>query len=249
MMQMNVNGPHKLEICLLGGFSVAVDGETIPEERWRLRKVKNMVKLLALAPNHQVHREQLVDVLWPDLDFDAAMNMFYQTMHLARKALDPNGELGQQYLVSQKQIVSLGGGTSITIDVDQFREHAANARQASDLSAYQAAIESYPGDLLPEDLYEDWAQPLRDSLREEYLDLLAGYSDMLEERRDYAAAIEVLRKLIGIDSSREAAHSRLMHLYAVIRAAAAGTAPVSGLERSVVQRVGYRARATNDRTL
>jgi DNA-binding SARP family transcriptional activator len=75
MMQMNVNGPHKLEICLLGGFSAALDGETIPEDRWRLRKVKNMVKLLALAPNHQMHRDQLVELLWPDLDLDAALQI------------------------------------------------------------------------------------------------------------------------------------------------------------------------------
>ena len=39
-----------------GGFSVTVNGEPVPD-RWRLRKAKTLVKLLALAPGHRLHRE------------------------------------------------------------------------------------------------------------------------------------------------------------------------------------------------
>jgi predicted ATPase len=54
-----------VRISLLGGFSVVVDGRPVAEH-WRLRKAKTLVKLLALAPGHRLHRESVVEALWPD---------------------------------------------------------------------------------------------------------------------------------------------------------------------------------------
>ena len=57
-----------LRVELLGGFRVIVGGRTVPVEEWRQRKPAAVVKLLALAPGHRLHRDQVMDVLWPDLD-------------------------------------------------------------------------------------------------------------------------------------------------------------------------------------
>ena len=63
-----------VRIRLLGGFSVSVGSRTIQEGVWRLRKAAALVKLLALAPGHRLHREQIMDALWPDLGTKAASN-------------------------------------------------------------------------------------------------------------------------------------------------------------------------------
>jgi uncharacterized membrane protein (DUF2068 family) len=47
-------------VTLLGGFSAVVDGEPVPESAWRLKKARELVKLLALAPDHRLHREQVM---------------------------------------------------------------------------------------------------------------------------------------------------------------------------------------------
>jgi len=57
----------ELRIWLLGGFRAAVDGTPVADEAWRRNKAKALVKLLALARGKRLHREQLMDVLWPDL--------------------------------------------------------------------------------------------------------------------------------------------------------------------------------------
>jgi DNA-binding SARP family transcriptional activator len=54
-----------VSIRLLGGFEAFVDGAPV-DGAWRLRKARELVKLLALAPGHRLHREQAMDVLWPD---------------------------------------------------------------------------------------------------------------------------------------------------------------------------------------
>lgn len=60
--------PRTCAVRLLGGFLVEVDGVAVPADAWRHRRGADLVKLLALAPEHRVHREQLMDRLWPSRD-------------------------------------------------------------------------------------------------------------------------------------------------------------------------------------
>jgi hypothetical protein len=50
-------------VTLLGGFSATADGEPVPEGAGRPKKARELVKLLALAPDHRLHREQ---VMWAE---------------------------------------------------------------------------------------------------------------------------------------------------------------------------------------
>src|SRR5215203_7532497 len=77
--------PEPVRIRLLGDFSVSVGSRTIEGSVWRRRKAANLVKLLALAPSHCLHREQLMDVLWPDLGTRAASNNLRGVIHAARR--------------------------------------------------------------------------------------------------------------------------------------------------------------------
>ncbi len=79
-----------LEIRLLGLFRVAVDGVPLEERRWGRRAAKQLIKILALQPRHQLHREQLMELLWPAEDADAAANSLHKALHAARRALEPD---------------------------------------------------------------------------------------------------------------------------------------------------------------
>jgi DNA-binding SARP family transcriptional activator len=76
-----------LEISLLGGFRVTVDGRTVGPDEWRNRRAADVVKLLALAPGHRMHREQLMDALWPSLGLEAGGANLRKAVHFARRAL------------------------------------------------------------------------------------------------------------------------------------------------------------------
>jgi DNA-binding SARP family transcriptional activator len=72
-----------LRVFLLGRFEISVGARTIRDDGWRLRKASSLVKLLALAPAHGLHRDQAMYLLWPDLGARAAANNLYQAMHVA----------------------------------------------------------------------------------------------------------------------------------------------------------------------
>src|SRR5262245_50052770 len=77
-----------LRVELLGRCRVTAGGRPVAEGAWRLRKAKTLLKLLALAPGHRLHREQAAATLWPDFDPAAAGNNLKQVLHAARRALE-----------------------------------------------------------------------------------------------------------------------------------------------------------------
>ena len=76
-----------VELVLLGGFAVRVDGVVVDPSHWRRRPAANLVKLLALAPDRRLHREQVVDALWPDAALSDAAPRLHKAAHFARRAL------------------------------------------------------------------------------------------------------------------------------------------------------------------
>ena len=210
--------PADLRIELLGGFRVACGARAVPAAAWRRRKAAALVKLLALAPGHRLHREQVYELLWPEFDPDAAANNLHRTLHAARRALEP--DLGpavpSAYLRLHGGELRLASPRGLWIDVAAFETAAAG--RAGDPAAVpiEAALALYGGDLLPEDRYEEWAADRRDRLRGVYLALLLELARQHEARLDLAAAIAVLQRATAADPLSEAAHLGLMRLYSRI---------------------------------
>src|SRR4051794_16506208 len=124
-----------VNVTLLGGFAAAVDGAAVPDSTWRLKKARELVKLLALAQAHPLHREQAMDVLWRDLAPAAAANNLHQAVHVARRAL------GADAIDVRDEVLSLAA----EVDVDEFDAAAAEARRLKTAAAYRAALSLYRG--------------------------------------------------------------------------------------------------------
>lgn len=202
-----------LSIGLLGAFSVSVDDEPVPDEAWRLRKGKTLVKWLALTPERRLHAEEAIEVLWPEQDPAAARNNLHQAIFAARRALGSGGGDGAGYLELSDNVISLCPEEPPWIDVLEFEAAATAARAQGDAESYRRALERFAGELLPEDRYEDWAAPRRAAVQELRLGLAIELAE-LEAAEDPTAAIARLRELLLVDPLHEPAHRALMRLYA-----------------------------------
>src|SRR3954454_4939799 len=76
-----------IQITLLGRFEVRVGGNPVAQAHWTRRQAAALVKLLALAPGHRMHREPLIDLLWPDDTVEEAAPKLHKAAHFARRAL------------------------------------------------------------------------------------------------------------------------------------------------------------------
>jgi DNA-binding SARP family transcriptional activator len=209
--------PESVRIWLLGAFRTSVGHKAIEESQWRLRKAAKLVKLLALAPNHRMHRERAMDLLWPDLDPKAAANNLRHALHVARRTLEkPSGaSASHRSLLLSGEVLELCPDVTLWVDVEAFERAVESARRAREPTAYRAALDLYAGDLLHEERYERWAEARREELRTLYLTSLVELATLYEERGEFGSAAEALRRVVQSEPIHEEAHAGLMRLYAL----------------------------------
>ena len=211
--------PKTLRIWMLGGFGVSVGSRKIGEDEWRLRKARSLIKVLALAEGHRLHREQAMELLWPHLDPKGALNNLHYALHIARRTLEPSAltsSAASRYLHLRGEQLALCPDSPLWVDVEAFEEASATARHAMEPQAFRAAIDLYTGELLPEDRYEGWVEERRTQLKELYLSLPLEVGEILEERKEYELAIEALSRVVSEEPTHEGAHLGLMRLYALL---------------------------------
>ncbi|WP_026819446.1 AfsR/SARP family transcriptional regulator [Arthrobacter castelli] len=159
----------QLHIRLLGGFSVNVGDRFIDEGQWRLRRAAQLVKMLALAPRHQLSREMVIEAMWPGAEPGQGMINVRKTAFHARRVLGM-----QDGIMLDDGMVKLAPGHTVGTDVDAFTTAAHQALIEDSAEGCRDAAALYGGDLLPSDLYAQWCAAERDHLRSLFRDVLAG---------------------------------------------------------------------------
>lgn len=211
--------PSQPGICmsLLGGFCLYLGEKEIPEAAFQSRKALNLIKLLSIAPKHQLHRDQILDTLWPSLEPLSASAQLYKAIHYARKVLESADKTidAESILQFHKEILSLTAPHGVHTDVNAFRNLVQEARRTDSLKDYHRAVACYGGDLLPADLYERWTEELRESLRLTLIELLLESGRKSIQAGCLADAADAFRRVLSIDQLNENAHQELMRVFAL----------------------------------
>ncbi|MBP2585331.1 DNA-binding SARP family transcriptional activator/predicted ATPase [Streptomyces sp. PvR006] len=203
-----------LRLHLFGGFRAIRDHGPALAERWPRPGARALVKLLAVTPGHRLHRDQAVDVCWPDADPQAALRSLRVALHAARHALEPElaPRAASSYLVSDGSLLLLDPAT-VWIDTDHAEETALAALAGGDAAALADAAGRFTGELLPEDRYAPWAASRRDrlsGLRERVLLALATAQLAADAHPAAAATVE---QVLTANPAEEAAHRILMESF------------------------------------
>ena len=124
---------------------------------------------------------------------DEAAPRLHKAAHFARKAA------GDDTIVLRGESVALFPDQSVAVDVALFEAAADEALRGGDEALLWAACERCGGDLLPEDLYEEWADGPRQRIRQLRTDLLRRlrrWDDLVQlDPTDEEAHLELMRAL------------------------------------------------------
>ncbi len=210
-----------IQIHALGGFKVLVDGEAIPETRWRGSQSKNLLKgILAHGPG-EIPQEVLMEAIWPETDPETGERNLKVALHRLRKALEPalDPKLGSSYVHLKQGCLSLDPELCET-DVNRFLSLAEEGRtieKAGDFAGavllYSKAVEAYAGDFLPQDLYDPLAGARRQEIKRFYLDLLFSLARLHESRNALKKAASCYKRAVCADPLLEEAYQHLMLLF------------------------------------
>lgn len=183
---------HRIEISTLGRFEVLVDHESVPISAWGSKRARTLLKRLVAARGWPLTRDELIDLLWPGVASDRLSARLSVQLSAVRRIL-------HGAVIADRETVRLDLD-AVEVDIERW------CRLVDD----QAIIDSYPGDFLPEDLYEDWSTTRRDELRRRFVEAAGRVADRAIADGSLPAAEHPLRSMLLADPFNDSAHQKLI---------------------------------------
>jgi len=168
----------RLVVRCFGPFEILRDGQRIPLQAFGRRKAVQLFKHLLLQRGAPVHRDRLVELLWPDVAPRIGANRLHGVVSALRSAVEATrGPRTSAFVLCQEDRYCLNVDAPHRIDLYDFLDMTDAARSAHrrgedgrTLELLDEALQLYRGDLFAEDAMDDPFEPQRVRLRHTYLD-------------------------------------------------------------------------------
>ncbi len=228
---------------MLGGFC-ARSGERVID-RFRTQKTGALLAYLAYHPERRHSREELGDLLWPDVQPEGMRQRLSQGLVSLRPLLESGDDEKGRILLADRATVGLSSD-GITSDVAAFRA-AMEAAETPPGKVAQVALEKalslYTGALLP-GYYEDWVLTERQCLLDLYLRGLRRLSSALEQAEEFERALLYTRLALEAEPFAEESHRDVIRLLAACGQKSAALRQAREMERILAEDTGEPPSAT-----
>lgn len=201
----------------LGHFEVLVGG--VPVTGWKSLRGQAVLKVLLVRQGRAVHREELMESLWPGAPYARARNRLNVSIHGLRRSLE--AQAAQDLVMFDNDSYRLNGDVGVWFDVHEFEERTGRGRRhydagytAAAMSEFRRAVALYTGDLFEDDRDSDWADRTRRRLRAHHRELLDLLGDEALQVGDLRACLQWSERLLDAEPWHEGAHARLMRVHA-----------------------------------
>lgn len=201
-----VPGPtseRRLEVYALGSLHAQRDGELI--QGWGgpkagTRQAEAIFAFLFDRGERGAHKDEMVELIWSDVDLERADLAFHRTIGGLRRTLSSNEERLGDVISFHNDRYRLNQELLRWSDLAEFEQHLVDARTATDsagrLTHLEAARRLYRGDYMDDcPFYGDSSEveDRRQFLRGRYTDILLALADAHELRGDRPAAAGFFR--------------------------------------------------------
>lgn len=164
--------PRALDIRTFGQFEVRRAGMLLTQDTNRSQKMWDLFKYLLTNRSRTVSPESLIEVLWPEEDFEDAKGALRTLVYRLRKTLSLEGEL-------KDGITSVGGGYMFALcdgcflDSAEFERLSAEGRMSGNTELLSRAVSLYLGDYLSDATYIEWAIAKRSYYRRMFIETVS----------------------------------------------------------------------------
>lgn len=205
----------QLRVYTFGRFGLSVGDRSMPVDRWHRKHALTLLKLLITHRGEMVHREHVIECLWPDANEVRGRERLKVTTYFLRQQLHAIG-LSDNVIAVGNAAFSLRRD-AVWLDCEAFETFFNEGRLLVHRGQIEAALvyfekaeRIYKGDYLPEERYSDWCAEERERLRELYFDMLDHMVDGYVECGDHGRAAQVCRRALTREPCREGFHRALM---------------------------------------
>jgi two-component SAPR family response regulator len=211
-----------LRIYTLGGFSVWRAREPVEHTAWGREKAVHLFQFFVTNRGQLLHKEQIIDQLWPESPVDAGDRDFKVALNAINRAIEPERAPRAKPRFIERVDLTYGLNTDQTwVDVEAFESHLVRGNrlfkenETAAIGHYQAALALYQGEYLPERRYEDWTSAERERLGIMALSAMttmAGFEVEHEPRE----ALRLTQQVLSIEPLWEEAYRTQMRAFQVL---------------------------------
>ena len=198
-----------IDINVLGGFSLFVNGSEIPEGRFEARHAKTLLAYLAATPQHRISRINLIESLWPETDLYGGLDRIYQAtsrirhvVHEFDAELDPIGNARNDGIIGLRTEI-------VRCDVDTFLTLARGFAGKDEpdekvVESAQRIAEIYRGDLYvpPRDV-SGTLRTRSHEYRKLFVDAMVLGSEAAQRLGRYRVSVHLAEAAYTCDARRE----------------------------------------------
>lgn len=213
---------YRLDVSLLGGLRVKVNGVPVSEMRLERRRAKSLLVLLAATQSHEARRYEVMETVWPEFDFHDARQRVYEATSVLRTELtEKMGQSDGKPLVSNRGAGTLGLNLRcLHCDVDDFEDLARQILSKAPRPTREAAAEFekvealYRGELyVPVVDGAGLIEQRRNDLRSLYVDVMVAAAEWAIDARRYPTAVHYAQQACNADGLREDAEIALLRAF------------------------------------
>lgn len=210
--------PWKMKIFTLGRFDLLKEGIPLRFSGKVQHKPLVLLKAIIAFGGRQVDQAQLIDALWPDSAGDMAYTAFKTTIHRLRHLIGMEDAIKVEdgHVTLDPRVFWVDSWTlqRLSGQVDEMwkgGEQKTNPKYFIHLC--EKAIAFFQGDFLPGDAVEPWIVPMREKLKNKFLQLVMRVCECYEGTEQWDEAALVCAKGLEIDDLAEELYQRLMICY------------------------------------
>ena len=221
-----ISAQAALHVQTLGGFRVWRGDEEVPTTAWGREKAIHLFQFFITMRRQYVHKEQIMDRLWPELDVDKGDRDFKVALNSINKALEPDREPRSDALFVKRYGLAYGVDfENVWLDSEALELLVSAGNQATlepnkdsvyAIACYEAAVKLYYGDYLPERRYEDWTSAERERLQLLALNTMTTLAELLLSRNPLES-LRLTQRVLAIDPVWEDAYRIQMRAFVAQR--------------------------------
>lgn len=214
---------YELRLHLLGPFTLFMNNREISERKWQREKSKELFTYLYIHRKRFVPKEELMRVLWGEVDAKIADRDFKVVLNSLLKVIEPNRLAREEsYFITRKQAMyRLNQNASIQSDLESF--HIYIEKGMNEINAILAkeyllkAVNLYKGELLEDKPSIEWISHDREKTQNDYLLVLERLAQTYTRLKEFEQTIYWAERLIRVDSTWEEAYRLLMFAHYQLR--------------------------------
>jgi ATP/maltotriose-dependent transcriptional regulator MalT/DNA-binding SARP family transcriptional activator len=205
--------PPKLAIQVLGKAGVTLDGLPVTNPEWQTQRRVRDLFFYVLAHLEGITKEKIGVIFWPNSSTTQLKSQFKNTIYRLRCALGKEVVLFDE----SQNCYQFNRGLDYDYDVETFqkqlRQAQAEAEPVERIVYYEAAIDLYKGDYLPEN-EEIWVLSERERLCRDYINAVLDLAEIYLGIQKYEKTVEYCQYALNKDACNEGAHRLAMRAYA-----------------------------------